>query len=88
MKEFSAFVLKEFRHIFRDRRTTLIVLVMPVVQIVLFGFAISTDVHNAVVDRRQYFSVVRQHGNTEFFYFLIVNYDRLARQICTCHNKR
>lgn len=50
MKEFSAFVLKEFRHIFRDRRTTLIVLVMPVVQIVLFGFAISTDVHNAVVD--------------------------------------
>ena len=50
MKEFSAFVLKEFRHIFRDRRTTLIVLVMPVVQIVLFGFAISTDVHNAVID--------------------------------------
>lgn len=37
-------------HIFRDRKTVLIVLVMPVVQIVLFGFAISTEVHNAVVD--------------------------------------
>ena len=50
MKEIFAFILKEFRHIFRDRRTTLIVLVMPVVQIVLFGFAISTEVHNAVID--------------------------------------
>lgn len=50
MKEIFAFILKEFRHIFRDRRTTLIVLVMPAVQIVLFGFAISTDVNNAVVD--------------------------------------
>lgn len=50
MKEILAFIQKEFRHIFRDRRTTLIVLVMPVVQIVLFGFAISTEVHNAEVD--------------------------------------
>lgn len=50
MKEVLAFIRKEFKHIFRDRRTTLIVLVMPVVQIVLFGFAISTEVHNAVVD--------------------------------------
>lgn len=50
MKEILAFIRKEFKHIFRDRRTMLIVLVMPVVQIVLFGFAISTEVHNAVVD--------------------------------------
>ena len=50
MKEIAAFIRKEFRHIIRDRRTILIVLVMPVLQIVLFGFAISTEVHNAVVD--------------------------------------
>lgn len=50
MREVFAFIQKEFRHIFRDRRTTLIVLVMPVVQIVLFGFAITTEVHNAVID--------------------------------------
>ena len=50
MKEIFAFIQKEFRHIIRDRRTILIVLVMPVVQIVLFGFAISTEVHNAVID--------------------------------------
>ena len=50
MTEIAAFIQKEFWHIFRDRRTILIVLVMPVLQIVLFGFAISTEVHNAVVD--------------------------------------
>jgi ABC-2 type transport system permease protein len=43
---FRAFVRKEFFHIFRDRRTILILLGMPVVQIILFGFAISTEVKN------------------------------------------
>lgn len=50
MKEFGSFVKKEFRHIFRDKRTMLIVLIMPIVQIVLFGFAISTEINNARVD--------------------------------------
>lgn len=50
MREFVSFVRKEFRHILRDKRTILIVLVMPVVQIVLFGFAISTEINNARVD--------------------------------------
>lgn len=46
MKQFIAFVKKEFYHIFRDRRTMLILLGMPVVEIILFGFAISTEVKN------------------------------------------
>lgn len=50
MKELKSFIIKEFRHIFRDTRTVMIVLIMPVVQIVLFGFAISTEIHNARVD--------------------------------------
>lgn len=53
MKQFIAFVKKEFFHIFRDRRTMLILLGMPIVQIILFGFAISTEVKNvrlAVLD--------------------------------------
>lgn len=50
MKAFFSFIRKEFLHIFRDKRTILIVLVMPVVQIVLFGFAVSTEVHDARVD--------------------------------------
>jgi len=42
--QFFAFVKKEFHHILRDRRTILILLVMPIVQIILFGFAISNEV--------------------------------------------
>lgn len=44
MREFFALVKKEFRHIFRDKRTVLIVMIMPIVQIMLFGFAVSTEV--------------------------------------------
>ena len=43
---FLAFVKKEFYHILRDKRTIMILLIMPVVQIILFGFAISTEVKN------------------------------------------
>lgn len=46
MKQFIAFVRKEFYHILRDTRTMLILIGMPIVQIILFGFAISTEVKN------------------------------------------
>ena len=46
MRRFAAFVRKEFHHILRDRRTMLILIGVPVVQIILFGFAISTEVKN------------------------------------------
>lgn len=44
MKMFIAFVGKEIRHILRDRRTMLILFGMPLIMMLLFGFAISTDV--------------------------------------------
>lgn len=44
MKEFLAFVKKEFFHILRDKRTILILLGMPIMQIMIFGFAITTEV--------------------------------------------
>lgn len=46
MKQFIAFVKKEFRHIMRDNRTLLIILGMPVVEILLFGFAINMEVQD------------------------------------------
>ena len=46
MKQFLSFVLKESRHILRDRRTMLILFGMPVVLMLLFGFAITNDVKN------------------------------------------
>lgn len=46
MKQLLAFIRKEFYHVFRDRRTLLILFGMPIVQIVLFGFALSSEVKN------------------------------------------
>ena len=43
---FIAFVIKETKHILRDKRTMLILFGMPVVMMLLFGFAITTDVKN------------------------------------------
>lgn len=41
-----AFVAKEVRHILRDRQTLTILLLMPLVQVVLFGYALRSDVHD------------------------------------------
>ena len=46
MKTFISFVIKEAKHILRDKRTMLILFGMPVVMMLLFGFAITTDVKN------------------------------------------
>jgi len=46
MKQFISFVIKEARHILRDKRTMLILFGMPTVLMLLFGFAITTDVKN------------------------------------------
>lgn len=49
MKQFISFVKKEFYHIFRDKRTMFILLGMPIVQIVIFGFALTNEVKNSKI---------------------------------------
>ena len=49
MKQFLSFVIKESRHILRDRRMMLILFGMPIVLMLLFGFAITNDVKNVRV---------------------------------------
>jgi len=44
MKRFRAFVKKEFYHILRDWRTLIILIGMPIIQIMLFGFAITNEI--------------------------------------------
>ncbi|GMV10350.1 MAG TPA: ABC transporter permease [Gemmatimonadaceae bacterium] len=46
MKSFLGFVRKEAFHILRDRQTFWILLLMPLVQVLLFGFAVRTDVYD------------------------------------------
>src|SRR5438552_10894062 len=49
MKQFFSFVKKEFYHIIRDKRTMFILLGMPVVQIIIFGFALTNEVKNSAL---------------------------------------
>ena len=46
MKQFISFVIKEAKHILRDKRTMRILFGMPVVMMLIFGFAITNDVKN------------------------------------------
>ena len=46
MQQFRSFVIKEARHILRDTRTMLILFGMPVMLMLIFGFAITNDVKN------------------------------------------
>ncbi|MGP1548945.1 MAG: ABC transporter permease [Prevotella sp.] len=46
MKQFISFVVKETRHILRDKRTMLILFGMPILLMLLFGYAITNDVRN------------------------------------------
>ncbi len=56
MRQFGVFIRKEFRHIFRDPRSLLILFALPIAQILIFGFALTNEIKNskiAVVDLAQ-----------------------------------
>ena len=47
MKQLFVFVKKEFAHVLRDRKTLLILFGLPIVQIIIFGFALTNEVKNS-----------------------------------------
>ncbi|HRG37786.1 MAG TPA: ABC transporter permease [Bacteroidia bacterium] len=49
MKQFLTFVRKEFKHVFRDRKTLLMLFGLPIVQILLFGFALTNEIKNTKI---------------------------------------
>jgi len=49
MKQFLTFVRKEFYHVFRDRKTLLMLFGLPIAQIILFGFALTNEIKNAKI---------------------------------------
>lgn len=89
MAIFQSLVKKETLHIVRDKRTMVITLVMPLVLLLLFGFAISTEVNNvrivAVVDRHTDTTrdILQKLSVNEYFTFLgladAADVDRLLR---------
>jgi ABC-2 type transport system permease protein len=47
MNRFKGFIIKEFYHIFRDKRSMIILFGMPIVQVLLFGFVITNEIKDA-----------------------------------------
>jgi ABC-2 type transport system permease protein len=47
MKVFFAFVKKEFWHVIRDKRSLIILIGLPIVMMLLFGFALTSEVKNS-----------------------------------------
>lgn len=47
MNQLFVFIRKEFYHVFRDKRTLLIMFGLPIAQILLFGFAMTSEVKNS-----------------------------------------
>ena len=46
MKQLLTFIRKEFYHVLRDKRVLLMLFGLPIVQVILFGFALSTEIKN------------------------------------------
>lgn len=75
MAVFQSLVKKEALHILRDTRTMVITLLMPLVLLLLFGFAISTEVNDirivAVVDRHsdQTRDIIQKFSVNDYFSF-------------------
>ncbi len=73
MKQFIIFVQKEFYHIFRDRKSLLIIILMPIVQIILFGFALTNEIKDssiAVLDYSKDMAstdIIRRMGASRYF---------------------
>lgn len=49
MGAFKQFVKKEFYHILRDKRSLLVLIGMPIIQVILFGYAIRTEINDAAI---------------------------------------
>ncbi len=83
-----SFVRKEARHILRDRRTMLILFGMPVVLMLLFGFAITTDVKDvrtvvvtSQMDHQTQAAVARLSSSEYFDVVATVGTSREAEQL-------
>jgi len=61
MKQFIAFVRKEFYHVFRDPKTLLLLFGMPIAQIVLFGFALTNEIKNSKIVVADYANDMATH---------------------------
>ena len=88
MPIFQSLIKKEVLHLIRDFRTMTVMLVMPVVLLLLFGFAISTEINNVrvIVVVAQHTDETRQiidrlRANSYFTFKGIVSYDKMESHL-------
>lgn len=73
LRRLSAIIIKEFIQVIRDRRTLAMAMLMPVVQLLLFGYAITTDVQHlptVVLDQsrsRESRALIERFVNSGYF---------------------
>src|ERR1035437_4581997 len=74
MKQLLSFIKKEFLQVFRDPKTLVMLFGMPVIQIVLFGFALTNEIKNAnivVVDNAKDLAsqqIINKMEGSKFFH--------------------
>lgn len=85
MKQFIEFTRKEFLQTFRDKRTMFIIIAMPLVMMLLFGFAITTEVKDTKLAILDYSKDTQTKAITEEFatnkYFTLAEYLHSPEQI-------
>jgi len=73
MKQLFNFIKKEFHHIFRDYRSMLVLLGLPIVQLLIFGFAITNETKNtniAILDNAKDETtqqIISKFENSDYF---------------------
>lgn len=73
MKQFIIFIRKEFFHLWRDKKTVFILFGMPLVLILIFGFALTNEVKNtriAILDNSKdetTGTIIRQINASRYF---------------------
>lgn len=85
MTTLRAFIRKEFRHLWRDKRSLFVIVAMPVLMLALYGFALSNEVKNSriavivpVVDEASRSLIARINASR---YFTVTHFPESPDQI-------
>ncbi len=86
--QFATFIKKEFLHISRDVRTMMMLLLMPVIQLIIFGFAIRTEISDtpfSVLDESKTTSslqIIERMNGSNYFNLVdhLSSFDEIDRQ--------
>ena len=67
MKHLKIFVWKEFLHIWRDKKTLMLIILLPIIEVLLFGYVLTSEINNVNLG-------VRDLDNTTWSHELILKF--------------